>query len=145
MTVRLVLIISSYIAYSFKVAYVGYCALQSYCLVVAQAKRCSGFRMQKCHCPNLYPKDNEIGFPNTFLVDRAKELLKTCSKPATWGSQPFFPLKPKSLRPLGMGDRCKTRLTLERTRKFIPPQWYVVWGGGGWNPSPEFLICCGIL
>ena len=37
-------------------------------------------------------------------------------------------------------------LTLGRTRKFIPPT--VVQGdGGGWNPSPEFLICssCSIL
>jgi len=39
------------IAHSFKVALgVGYCARQSYCLVVAQANHCSGFRMQKCPC-----------------------------------------------------------------------------------------------
>ena len=32
---------------------------------------------------------------------------------------------------------------LGRTSKVIPPPWYK--GGRGWNPSPEFLICCSIL
>ena len=32
------------------------------------------------------------------------------------------------------------------TRKFIPLVWYKGGGGGvGWNPSPEFFICCGIF
>ena len=35
-------------------------------------------------------------------------------------------------------------LSLERTGKFILPLWYKG-VGGGWNPSPEFLICCSIL
>ena len=35
----------------------------------------------------------------------------------------------------------ETSLTLGRTRKFIPPPWYK---GGGWNPSPQFLIYCSI-
>ena len=39
-------------------------------------------------------------------------------------------------------------LSLERKRKFILLLWYkgvVVGGGGKWNPSPEFLICCSNL
>ena len=36
-------------------------------------------------------------------------------------------------------------LILGRTRKFIPPPWHKGGGGDGWNPSPEFLICCSIL
>ena len=35
-------------------------------------------------------------------------------------------------------------LSLGRTSKFILPLWYKG-SGGGWNPSPEFLICCSIL
>ena len=35
-------------------------------------------------------------------------------------------------------------LSLGRTRIFILLLWYKGWGGG-WNPSPEFLICCSIL
>ena len=35
-------------------------------------------------------------------------------------------------------------LTLGRTRKFIPLLWYKG-GGGGFNPSSEFVICCSIL
>ena len=42
------------------------------------------------------------------------------------------------------GCECFTSLTLGRTRKFIPPPWYKG-GGGGWDPSTEFLICCSIL
>ena len=39
----------------------------------------------------------------------------------------------------GLSSReSSIQLTLRRTRKFIPPSWYK--GGGGWNPSPEFLI-----
>ena len=34
-------------------------------------------------------------------------------------------------------------LPLGRTIKFIAPPWYKG-GGGWWNPSPEFLICCSI-
>ena len=33
---------------------------------------------------------------------------------------------------------------LGRTCNFIPPPWYKGKGGGWWNPSPEFLICCSI-
>ena len=36
----------------------------------------------------------------------------------------------------------KEALTLGRTRKVIPP--HRGSKGGGWNPSPEFLICCSI-
>ena len=37
-------------------------------------------------------------------------------------------------------------LSLGRTRKFIALLWYKGGvGEGGWNPSPEFLICCSIL
>ena len=36
-------------------------------------------------------------------------------------------------------------LSLGRKRKFIPLLWYKVGGGGKWNPSPEFLICCSNL
>ena len=38
-------------------------------------------------------------------------------------------------------------LSHECTRKFIPLVWYKGGGGGGsgWNPFPEFLICCSIL
>ena len=37
-------------------------------------------------------------------------------------------------------------LTLRRTRKFKPPHrgTKAGGGGGGWNPFPEFLICCSI-
>ena len=34
-------------------------------------------------------------------------------------------------------------LTLGRICKFIPPRRHKG-GGGGWNPFPEFLICCSI-
>ena len=37
----------------------------------------------------------------------------------------------------------ESSLTLGRTRKFIPPLLYKG-RGGGWNPSPEFLIYCSI-
>ena len=38
--------------------------------------------------------------------------------------------------------RCAS---LGRTRGFIPPPWYKGGGGmGGWNPSPESLMCCSI-
>ena len=36
------------------------------------------------------------------------------------------------------------KLTLGRTRKFIPPPWYKGRGGGR-NPSREFLIFCSTL
>ena len=38
------------------------------------------------------------------------------------------------------------QLTLECTRKFIPPPWYKKWDGGGgeWKHSPGFLIGCSI-
>ena len=35
----------------------------------------------------------------------------------------------------------ESSLTLGPTRKFIPLPWYK---GGGWNPTPEFLIYCSI-
>ena len=35
-------------------------------------------------------------------------------------------------------------LFLGRTGKFILPLWYKG-VAGGWDPSPEFLICCSIL
>ena len=35
-------------------------------------------------------------------------------------------------------------LILGSTRIFVPPPWHKG-GGDGWNPSPEFLICCSIL
>ena len=35
-------------------------------------------------------------------------------------------------------------LSLGRKRKFIPLLWQKG-GGDGWNPSPEFLICCSNL
>ena len=41
----------------------------------------------------------------------------------------------------------QSELTLGRTRKFIPPPWYKVGGGGGgrgWNPSGRFLMCYSI-
>ena len=47
--------------------------------------------------------------------------------------------------PLFVGSRyflIKEALTLGRTRKVIPP--HRGSKGGGWNPSPEFLICCSI-
>ena len=40
--------------------------------------------------------------------------------------------------------RYEKGLTIGRTRHFIPPPGSTR-GGGGWNPSPAFLICCGIL
>ena len=69
-----------YIAHSIKVTLgVGNCALPSYCLVVAQENHCGGLSMFKIpmraiviskypvqylsNCVNLYPKDDEIGFP----------------------------------------------------------------------------------
>ena len=52
---------------------------------------------------------------------------------------------PVNIRLFMLADvKCFTSLTLGRTRKFIPPPWYKG-GGGGWNPSTEFLICCSIL
>ena len=37
-------------------------------------------------------------------------------------------------------------LSLGCTRKFIPLVWYKgVGAGSGWNPSPEFSICCSIF
>ena len=49
--------------------------------------------------------------------------------------------------PLFVGSRyflIKEALTLGRTRKLIPHTPTRGGGGGGWNPSPEFLICCSI-